>query len=102
MRGKYRMIDWEVDKWRHKLITGLHDLYQGHIKEIDLTKEDVCPANIITILEEELGFEETCFDTNGWQNDTWYSFEHPNTHKKITLFYSGYTFEFNIYLTEDE
>lgn len=102
MRGKYRMMDWEIDKWRNRLITDLHKLYKGHIKKIDLVKEDVCPANIITILVEELGFEEVGFDTNGWQCDVWYSFEHPNTHKKITLYYEGYTFDFQIYLTEEE
>ena len=95
------MMDWERIKLKYMLNNFISQLKTGIEKEIDLTKIDVCPANIITVLEEELGFEELDFDVNGWQNDTWYSFEHPETKEKITLFYSGYLFELKLMLPED-
>ena len=36
-------------------------------------------------------------DHNGWQNDTWYWFSHPDYDFRLVFYYEGYTFEMKLY-----
>lgn len=38
---------------------------------IDFSDKGISPSQLKNILENELGFEEADFDTNGWQWDFW-------------------------------
>jgi hypothetical protein len=103
MRGSYHMEPAE------------EALYVGVIKEciellkaaeseepIDLTRHDIAPCHIKNILVDILGWEKIDFDENGWEQDTWYYFSHPDYDFQIIMFYCGYTFELNLYKRGDE
>lgn len=38
----------------------------------------------------ELGWERDSFDTNGWQQDTWYYYSHKDYPFEIVMEYSGF------------
>ena len=101
MRGLYHMPEWEIEKWKEKFVNYINVLETKPIDEIDLTKEDLCPGNVRKVLEE-LGYERYDWDENGWEQDTWYYFEHKETGKRLTLFWCGYTFSLNLMLTEND
>lgn len=98
MRGQYHMMDWEEDRWKtvfSKAIEKFAEDRDPPYEEI-LTQQDICPANVVHVLEL-LGWEDTVYDTNGWQNDTWYYFSHPDYDFEIGMYYEGYTFELKLY-----
>lgn len=103
MRGSYTLREWEENKWKREFSRFIEALEnaQSDGKKIDLTSLDLCPANVIDILGL-LGWEEIDFDSNGWEQDTWYEFAHPNHNFKITFFYCGYTFKMDLCRKEDE
>lgn len=103
MRGSYTLREWEENKWEREFSRFIEALEnaQSDEKKIDLTSLDLCPANVIDILGL-LGWEEIDFDSNGWEQDTWYEFAHPNHNFKITFFYCGYTFKMDLYRKEDD
>lgn len=103
MRGSYTLREWEENKWKREFSRFIEALEnaQSDEKKIDLTSLDLCPVNVIDILGL-LGWEEIDFDSNGWEQDTWYEFAHPNHNFKITFFYCGYTFKMDLYRKEDE
>lgn len=47
------------------------------------------PCDIEQLLEEN-GWERNNFDTNGWQQDTWYYYSHKNYPFEIVMEYSGF------------
>lgn len=64
----------------------------------------ITPAIVYEALEE-LGYEHTDTMDNGWQHDTWAYFVHkkdPVNYPPVTVYYEGYTFELELYLTEEE
>lgn len=103
MRGSYTLREWEENKWKREFSRFIEALEnaQSDEEKIDLTSLDLCPANVIDILDL-LGWEEIDFESNGWEQDTWYEFAHPNHNFEITFFYCGYTFKMDLYRKEDE
>ena len=99
MRGKYQLRDWELSKWSLELAKIIDRLTRNKLHEEDLTQHDVCPANIVEILNK-LGWEDDEQEDNGWQHDTWIYFSHPNHNFGITLYYEGYTFEMKLFRTD--
>ncbi len=99
MRGKYHMMDWELQKWSQELSHLIECLTYNQDGEFDLTNWDACPANICKALEH-LGWKEEDLDDNGWQHDTWYRFTNPNYAFGLTFYYEGYTFEMKLYRTD--
>ena len=99
MRGKYHMMDWEEQKWVQQLTVAIAELTRDKSKVIDFTNDDVCPANIVHILEK-MGWEKDCHEDNGWQQDTWIYFSHENYNFNLILYYEGYTFEMNLYRSD--
>ena len=96
MRGKYHMMDWEQEKWKQEISGIIAKLSYNQRHEEDLTNLDLCPANVVKTLEI-LGWDEDDMDHNGWQNDTWYWFNHPDYKFRLVLYYEGYTFEMKLY-----
>ena len=54
------------------------------------------PAELDTLLREE-GWERLDFDTNGWQQDTWYHYKHLNYDFKLVMEYSGFYGDLKLY-----
>jgi hypothetical protein len=101
MRGSWTLRDWEADYLKTLIANRIADLDNRRADTINLTEEDVCPENIIDVLEM-LGYEYDEVDTNGWEQDTWINFIHQETGHGATLFYCGRTFEMKLYLAEKE
>lgn len=96
MRGKIKMSDLELKGWSKiilKIIKNFDSIKEYYFQ--DLTKFNLCPANMITILEN-LGWKNSEMNTNGWQQDTWYYFLHPDYKFQLSLNYTGYTFEMSL------
>ena len=96
MRGRYHMMDWELEKWKQELSAAIVRLSQNKLYQEDFTNEDVCPANISTVLEN-LGWEHYDSDGNGWENDCWIYFTNPDYNFDLVMYYQGYTFELKLY-----
>lgn len=99
MRGNYSLKDWEAEKWKREFLRFIKRLEVFKKENIDLTSFDLCPSNVIDILEL-LGWEQSDFDSNGWEQDTWYDFTHPDYDFEVGFFYCGYTFR--MYLSRKE
>lgn len=101
MRGSYSLKDWEAEKWKREFLRFIKRLesIKSENENIDLTSFDLCPSNVVDILEL-LGWEQSDFDSNGWEQDTWYDFTHPDYDFEVGFFYCGYTFR--MYLSRKE
>ena len=75
-----------------KLIEGTHKLV--------FTDTKVTPAMVDKALRE-MGYTFEDQEVNGWQNDCWLRYANHDTFPPVTLFYSGFNFEIELYLTED-
>ena len=93
------MMDWEVEKWKQRLAVVITELVQNKSKQIDFTNDDVCPANIVKVLEN-MGWEYDEQEDNGWQHDTWICLAHENYNFCLILYYQGYTFELKLYRSD--
>jgi hypothetical protein len=100
MRGKYHMMDWEIEKWRTRIFHDIEKLLCGIEEKIDYSAEDICPHNIETILTEHLDYVLTDEEANN--HDLWFNFENPNTKVHIVVFVDVMSLEFGMYLTERE
>lgn len=101
MRGSYSLKDWEAEKWKREFLRFIKRLETFKNENIDLTSFDLCPSNVIDILEL-LGWEQVDFDSNGWEQDTWYDFTHPDYDFEVGFFYCGYTFRMSLSRKEKE
>ena len=54
------------------------------------------PAELDTILQED-GWERLDSDENGWQQDTWYQYAHPDYDFQLTMEYSGFYGDLKLY-----
>lgn len=54
------------------------------------------PSELNTILQE-YGWEILDFDENGWQQDTWYWYAHPDYDFQLTMEYSGFYGDLKLY-----
>ena len=99
MRGSYRMMDWEIEKWTGIIFRDIEKLLCGVEKEIKYTECNLCAYNIENILEclDYVYVEE---DIN--HHDFWFFYENPHTEVKITVFTNVDTAELTMYLTEVE
>lgn len=96
MRGYWNMRPWEQEKWTQefKLIIEMldYDLY----KKYDLSKDDICPANVVDALRA-LGWMEEDHNHNGWECDNWIYFSNMHYDFQLVLKYCGYTFSMELY-----
>ncbi|MBQ8243177.1 MAG: hypothetical protein IJZ40_06880 [Bacteroidaceae bacterium] len=93
------MMDWEESKWTLVLKQIIVQLSQDKSHQEDLTNYDVCPSNIVDVLRK-MGWEDDEQEENGWQQDTWIYFSHPDYEFGLTLYYEGYTFEMKIFRSD--
>lgn len=103
MRGSYILKDWEAEKWKREFSCFIKKLETTNSEEeiIDLTFFDLCPSNVLDVFKL-LGWEQIDFESNGWEQDTWYDFAHLDYDFKICFFYCGCTFKMHLYRKEDE
>lgn len=100
MRGNYYFEDdKERAYWLQRIQTDMCRLRTEPIDDIDYSNEDINPAGIRYIFKEELGYYET-YDSNGWEQDTWYHFY--NDYEIFSMYYCGYTFELKLSYSEKE
>lgn len=59
------------------------------------------PSELDTILQE-YGWERLDFDENGWQQDTWYWYAHPDYDFQLTMEYSGFYGDLKLYRRDKE
>ncbi len=101
MRGRYHMMDWELEKWKQELSGVIARLSCNKQHQEDFTHLDICPANIEKTLEE-MGWESDEQDENGWQNDCWIYFSNEDYDFVLVLYYCGYTFELKLYRADSD
>ena len=99
MRGRYQMLDWELEKWKQELSGAITRLSHDKHYQENFTYLDICPANIESALEE-MGWESDEQENNGWQNDCWIYFAHEDYDFGLVLYYCGYTFELKLYRSD--
>ena len=59
------------------------------------------PSELDTILQE-YGWERLDSDENGWQQDTWYWYAHPDYDFQLTMEYSGFYGDLKLYNRDRE
>ena len=100
MRGRYILLPYEQEMWKQELSLVITRLSHNQRDTEDLTNRDLSPANARDVLEL-LGWEESRDrDENGWEQDTWYYFKHPDFDFELTLYYTGYTFSMELYRSD--
>lgn len=99
MRGEWNLREWEKSHWTAFFERKIEELKSKRIETIDLTKEDLCPENVIDILEA-MGYEYDDCLTNGWEQDTDIYF--TNERVNLRLFYCGRTFQMGLTLLEED
>ena len=102
-----RQLNHTIDLAHLKRI--IMDIAEGKTQEIDLRNSPLhkrTPAEVHDMLEElgwkELEDPEDGFVTNGWQQDTWYTFYSNEWSFRIVLEYSGYYWTMSLYRKEEE
>ena len=96
IRGKYNLLPIEKE-YAKELVEGVIKTLNGEINdEVNLSWCDIAPCHICDAMKT-LGWEQDESDSNGWENDTWYYFSHPNYNYVLVMFYCGYTFELKMY-----
>lgn len=57
------------------------------------------PAELDNTLQEN-GWERLDFESNGWQQDTWYWYAHPDYDFQLTMEYSGFYGDLKLYRSD--
>ena len=97
MRGRIDLTAQEASAltpWFRGGIYGLENT--DNWDELDLTVFDLSPEQVIQMLNF-LGYEETGYESNGWEQDTFYYYTHKS-HKELCFFYSGHYGTMNLSL----
>lgn len=87
--------------------TAIHFIINCYLKNVfpkqkdfilDIRKltEIYAPAKLDKILKEE-GWKRLDFETNGWQQDTWYYYAHPDYDFQLIMEYSGFYGDLKLY-----
>lgn len=99
------MTSEERNKFLHN--TTVRYIIDCYLKNIFPKKEDFildirksttiyAPSELDEILREE-GWERLDFETNGWQQDTWYHYSHSDYDFQLTMEYSGFYGDLKLY-----
>lgn len=78
---------------------GIARLIAGEVKVV-FTNTGITPAMIDKALSK-MGYTFEHEESNGWEHDCWLEYANHDTLPPVTLFYSGFNFEVELYLTED-
>ena len=93
------MTDFKILVITEFLNTGIPKLIEG-TKKLVFTGTKATPAMIDEALRK-MGYSFEDQEVNGWENDCWLKYANHDTFPPVTLFYSGFNFEIELYLTED-
>lgn len=85
----------------------LHFCIENYIKNIFTKTQDFIldvrknllfysPSEVDETLQE-LGWERLDFDSNDWEQDTWYWYSNPNYDFQLTMEYSGFYGDLKLY-----
>ena len=79
----------------------IHELTSNTIDCVELSYLNIGPSQCTDILES-LGYErDDDWDTNGWEQDTWYYYTKEG-YSKLCLRYCGYDGEIKLCLCEED
>ena len=100
--NRYNLTDSLVEHYQ-KLFEGFIDELKAaqasdetpEIHSLDLREEGITPAQAISILEDEFGYEMTDMTTNGWELDFWVMMVHSDL-PHIIVAGTGMTFELEL------
>lgn len=96
MRGQYNLTQLELAYWSFTIQTELDNLACEPDEAYDLSTSNIGPCQVDEVLEA-LGWECKDYDTSGWDQDTWYSYQKED--KYLTMFYCGWTGALQLYWT---
>lgn len=96
MRGQYNLTQSELTYWSLTIDNALKELACEPNAAYDLSTSNIGPCQVDDVLEV-LGWERKDMDTNGWEQDTWYSYQKED--KYLTMFYCGWTGAIELYWT---
>lgn len=103
MRGSFTLTQEEKDHYK-PIIQGIIEelIKTRNFDSIDLTDFDELSPYLMWELLEELGWENTDYDSNGWEQDTWtYFTKKGQDFASIVLFSCGMTFNMSIALCDN-
>ena len=99
MRRGYYLQDNDKEKLIPIIEGIILRLEAGDIDNIELSVINLGPSQFMYLLEC-IGYERLQdWDTNGWEQDTWFYYEKEG-HPSLTLYYCGYDGEIKLYLRE--
>lgn len=73
--------------------------YNWDVRE---TLPEMSPSKVIEILETFGWTRDDDWDSNGWEQDTWYNLSHPDKDYRLTLFYCGFYGDIHLGRKESE
>ena len=101
MRRGYHLDNRDIEKLTPIMEGIIYRLEMGDLDDIELSIINLGPSQFMQLLEN-LGYElDDDWDSNGWEQDTWYNF-FKDGHPSLTLFYCGYDGEIRLSLIEEE
>lgn len=92
------MIDFKIARIIDFLNTGIPKLIKGTYKLV-FTDTKVTPAMVDKALRK-MGYRFEDQKVNGWENDCWIKYDDHDILPPVTLFYSGFNFKIELYLTK--
>ena len=101
MRGIYNLTEEELDLYTGTIQAIIERLCSPFSRraQIELSKLDIAPCHVDDILKN-LGWTRESFESNGWENDTWYYYTNTAYDFGLVMFYCGYTFKLVLYRTD--
>lgn len=101
MRGTYNLTGEELDLYTGTIQAIIERLCLPSFRreQIELSKLDIAPCHVDDILKN-LGWIRNDFESNGWENDTWYYYINTDYNFGLIMFYCGYTFKLVLYRTD--
>lgn len=100
MRGSWRLKKTERIFYTALIKHAIKKLKTTDIYDYDLTKYNLNPYQAQTILEEELGYDQGYFETNGWEQDCWAEFTKEGE-PSVVVASCGMTFDLHLTLDGD-
>ena len=95
MRGKWYLSEEELQDWAPRVEADIKELLRTGDEAMDYTETDLNPFQLGEIVES-LGWEEDEVDRNGWEQDRWAFYWHPDYEDRICIFSCGMTFELKL------
>ena len=95
MRGKWYLSEEELKNWAPRVEADIKELLRTGDDDIDYTETDLNPFQLGEIVES-LGWEENEVDRNGWEQDRWAYYSHPDYEDRICIFSCGMTFKLSL------